>query len=147
MTQDAALLGQLDNEAQQTNPSSAFVAIGGAGAVSAVVEEFYSRLLADPATTGFFTPLVESDGLAALKRHQVLMLTKVLGGPDRYAGRDLQTSHGHLAITDETYRRVSLHLLTVMHDFKVPMDILQAADGILGSVRPLVVTGAHGDAQ
>ena len=147
MTQDTALLGQLDAEAQQANPSSAFVAIGGAAAVSAVVDEFYTRLLADPATTEFFTPLVESDGLSALKRHQVLMLTKVLGGPDRYTGRDLQAAHAHLAITDETHRRVSLYLLTVMHDFKVPMDILQAADGILRSVRPQVVTRPQEDAR
>jgi hemoglobin len=147
MTQDTALLEHLDAEAQQANPSSAFVAIGGAAAVSAVVEEFYTRLLADPATAEFFTALVESDRLSALKRHQVLMLTKVLGGPDRYAGRDLQAAHAHLAITDDIHRRVSLHLLTVMHDFKVPMDILQAADGILRSVRPLVVTRPQEDAQ
>jgi hemoglobin len=147
MTQDTAPLGHLDAEAQQANPSSAFVAIGGAAAVSAVVEEFYTRLLADPAITELFTPLVESDGLSALKRHQVLMLTKVLGGPDRYTGRDLQAAHARLAITDETYRRVSLHLLTVMHDFKVPMDILQATDEILCSVRLLVVTRPQGAAQ
>ncbi|MER7278768.1 group 1 truncated hemoglobin [Dactylosporangium sp. NPDC000244] len=147
MTLDTALLGQLDAEAQQENPSSAFAAIGGAVAVSAVVEEFYTRLLLDPALVDFFTPLVESDGLSALKRHQVLMLTKVLGGPDRYSGRDLRAAHAHLTITDEAYRRVSLHLLTVMHDFKVPMDILQAADDILRSVSSLIVTGAAGDAR
>jgi hemoglobin len=147
MTQDTALLGHLDAEAQQANPSSAFVAIGGAAAVSAVVEEFYTRLLADPAVRDFFTQLVESDGLSALKRHQVLMLTKMLGGPDRYAGRDLQAAHAHLAVTDESYRRVSLHLLTVMHDFKVPMDILQAADDVLRSVQPLVVGGSREGAQ
>ncbi len=141
MTQGAALLAELDAEA---NTSSPFVAIGGAAAVSAVVDEFYARLLADPGTAGFFATLVEGDGLARLKRHQVLLLTKVLGGPDRYDGRDLGEAHAGLAITDDAYQRVSLYLLTVLHDFKVPMDVLQVADATLRAVRPQIVSGAAG---
>jgi hemoglobin len=139
MTQTPALLAELDAEASQDFASSPFVAVGGAAAVSAVVEEFYRRLLADPVTRGYFMPFVEADGLAQLKRHQVLLLTKVLGGPDRYDGRDLGEAHTHLAITDHVYQRVSLHLLTVLHDFKVPMDVLQAADTTLRGVRPTIV--------
>jgi hemoglobin len=138
MTQDTAFLDQLDAQAD-ADPSTPFVAIGGARAVSAVVEEFYSRLLTDPATASFFTPLVQANGMSALKRHQVLMLTKVLGGPDQYAGRALDVAHAHLDITEDIHRRVSLYLLTVMHDYKVPMDILHAADTILRDVQPMVV--------
>jgi hemoglobin len=144
MTQDTALL-ELDTEARRDTPTSTFLAIGGAAAVSAVVEEFYTRLLADPATAGFFEPMVAADGLAALKRHQILLLTKVLGGPDRYAGRDLQAAHAHLGVTEDVYRRVCLHLLTVMHDFKVSTDVLVAVDGVLRSVAPTIVSaGAQG---
>ncbi|GAA5190919.1 hypothetical protein GCM10023322_47220 [Rugosimonospora acidiphila] len=138
MTQDSALL-ELDADARETSPSSAFLAIGGSAAVSAVVEEFYARLLADPATAGFFASLTV-DGLSSLKRHQILLLTKVLGGPDRYTGRDLASAHAGLGITTDAYRRVSLCLLTVMHDFKVPMDVLLAADGVLRGVEPMVVS-------
>jgi hemoglobin len=145
MTQ-AAMLAELDTEANEKHVSSPFVAVGGAAAVSAVVDEFYARLLADPTTAVYFVPLVEADGLAQLKRHQVLLLTKVLGGPDRYDGRDLGAAHGDLAITDEAYQRVSLYLLTVLHDFKVPMDILQAADTTLRSVRPAIVTAPGSEA-
>jgi hemoglobin len=140
MTQTAVLLAELDAQANQDFASSPFVAVGGATAVSAVVDEFYTRLLADPVSAGYFTPLVEGDGLARLKRHQVLLLTKVLGGPDRYDGRDLGEAHADLSIDDGVYQRVSLHLLTVLHDFKVPMDILQAADSVLRSVQPTIVT-------
>lgn len=140
MTQRDAFLVELDTAAKDSSPSSAFLTVGGAHAISAVVEEFYGRLLADPVTAPFFAPLVESDQLGALKRHQVLMLTKVLGGPDRYTGRDLRDGHADLGITDDIYRRVSLYLLTVMHDFKVPMDILLAADDVLRGVHPMIVT-------
>src|SRR5512138_3163153 len=114
MTQDTAFLAELDAEASN-DLASPFMMIGGAVAVSAVVEEFYSRLLADPATASFFAPLVEANGMSSLKRHQVLMLTEVLGGPDRYAGRPLDVAHAPLNITGDIHRRVSLYLLTVMH--------------------------------
>jgi hemoglobin len=144
MTQSAAfiepaVLEEIDAEGSALHPESAFLAIGGASAVTAVVDEFYRRLLDDPATAPYFQQILAADSLTALKRHQVLMLVKVLGGPDRYSGRDLTSAHSGLHITDDAYRRVSLHLLTVMHEFKVPMDILSAADQILRSVHHLVV--------
>jgi hemoglobin len=137
---EPAVLEELDAEGKELHPESAFLAIGGASAVTAVVEEFYRRLLADPVTAPFFQQLLATDSLAALKRHQVLMLIKVLGGPDRYKGRDLSSAHAGLRITDDVYCRVSLYLLTVMHEFKVPMDILLTTDQILRSVHDLVVT-------
>jgi hemoglobin len=147
MTQ-TAMLAELDAEAAESYATSPFVAVGGAGAVSAVVDEFYLRLLNDPATAGFFTTLVqEDDGLSRLKRHQVLLLTKVLGGPDRYDGRDLGEAHAGLAITPEAYQRVSLYLLTVLHDFKVPMDVLQVADSTLRAVAPAIVNAPSGAAS
>lgn len=137
---EPAVLEELDAEGKEVQPESAFLAIGGASAVTAVVDEFYHRLLDDPATAPFFQQMLATGRLPALKRHQVLMLVKVLGGPDRYAGRDLGSAHADLRITEDVYQRVSLHLLTVMHDFKVPMDILSAADQILRSVQNFVVT-------
>jgi hemoglobin len=134
------MFADLDTEAKATNADSPFLAVGGTSAVAAVVEEFYRRLLADPATAGFFTALVASDGMGALKRHQVLLLAKVLGGPDRYDGRDLGVAHQGMNISAAAYQRVSLYLLTVLHDFGVPMDILQAADGVLRDVGPSIIS-------
>jgi hemoglobin len=132
---DDSLLDDIDEAGRQSAPTSALMTIGGSRAVAAVVDEFYRRLIDDPVTSPFFG----SADLARLKRHQVLMLVKVLGGPDRYTGRDLRTAHADLRITGDIYARVCLHLLTVMHDFKVPMDVLVAANGILLSVADQVV--------
>lgn len=133
---DPTLLDEIDEENRRTTPSSALATIGGARAVAAVVDEFYHRLLTDPVTAGYFADL----SLQRLKRHQVLLLVNVLGGPDHYTGRDLGTAHAHLGVTGEVYSRVCLYLLTVMHEFKVPMDVLVAAEQILASVRGEIVT-------
>jgi hemoglobin len=131
---------ELDAEAKASYADSPFLAVGGSSAVAAVVDEFYNRLLADASTAPFFTGLIERDGLGALKRHQVLLLAKVLGGPDRYEGRDLGVAHQGMAIHTDAYQRVSLYLLTVLHDFRVPMDILQSADSVLRSLGPAIIS-------
>src|SRR5215468_4455478 len=142
MTQGTAFIEQalIEEIDSRTSPTSALATIGGAGPVALVVDEFYRRLLADPQVAPVFQSLIETGGMAHLKRHQVLMLVRVLGGPDQYTGRDLATAHRGLGITDPLYRRVSLYLLLVMYDSKVPMDILCAADDILRSVHGMVVT-------
>jgi hemoglobin len=138
---EAPLLDEIDEAAGETTPTGALLSIGGAHAVAAVVEEFYVRLLADPVTAAYFDRVSLND----LKRHQVLLLVKVLGGPDRYSGRQLQAAHAGLGITAEVYARVCLYLLTVMHDFKVPMDVLVATDQILASVQDQIVATPGGN--
>ena len=64
---------------------SDYDAIGGGPAVSAVVNDFYVRVLADPQLVPYF----EGVDMARLKRHQVLLVTQVLGGPAKYDGRSL----------------------------------------------------------
>ena len=120
--------------------TNTFEAIGGAPAVSGVVDEFYRRLLADPATAPSFESLVADGRLGRLKRHQVFLLTKVLGGPDQYDGRELGVAHAELHISAGDYQRVRLHLLTVLHDAGVPMDVLQAADSVLHDAAGAIVT-------
>jgi hemoglobin len=134
------LYSTLDMDAKTSHADSPFVAIGGSAAVAGVVDEFYRRLLADPATAGFFTTVLEQDGLGALKRHQVLLLAKVLGGPDRYDGRDLGVAHAGMNITPVAYQRVSLHLLLTLHDAGVPIDIVAAAASVLESVSGAIIT-------
>src|SRR5690606_24394783 len=92
-----SLLNEIDEQGRRDTPTAALMTIGGARAVAAVVDEFYRRLLADPVTAPYFT----SVPMDTLKRHQVLMLVKVLGGPDRYQGRDLHSAHAHLHISAE----------------------------------------------
>jgi len=137
---EPSVVQELDQRAAKDQSRSAFTAIGGAKTIVAVVEEFYTRLLRDRQTAPFFEPLVQSDGMSTLKRHQALTLVAALGGPSRYTGRDLYTAHHGLGITHDAYRRVCLHLLTTLHDFRVPMDILVDVDLLLRGLQNLVVT-------
>ena len=115
--------------------ASPYDRVGGAPAISAVVDRLYQLLLDDPVLIPYF----EGIDLPRLKQHMAALLAKVLGGPDRYSGRDLATAHQGLNITREHYWRVSLHLYSVLFGLQVPMDIMQAVSSVLASAEDEIV--------
>ena len=116
--------------------SSHYERIGGAPAVTAVVDELYVRLTADDQVGHYFTEV----DLPSQKRHMVLMLTKVLGGPDSYRGRALDEAHQPLGISHGDYDRVGSHLMSTLDDAGVPEDIQGRVGVALGQVRDSIVT-------
>ena len=118
--------------------SSHYERIGGAPAVTAVVDELYVRLTADDRVGHYFTEV----DLPSQKRHMVLMLTKVLGGPDTYRGRALDEAHQPLGISHGDYDRVGETLMGILGEVGVPDDIQQDVGEVLGAVRPQVVSQA-----
>ena len=112
--------------------------IGGAPAVTAVVDALYARLTVDPQVGHYF----EGISLPTQKRHMILMLTKVLGGPDTYGGRPLDEAHQPLGISDPDYDRVGETLMGILGEVGVPDDIQGRVVEVLGAVRPQVVSQA-----
>jgi hemoglobin len=102
---------------------SDYDAVGGGPAVSAVVTDFYERVLGDPQLTPYF----EGVDMARLKRHQVLLVTQVLGGPAKYDGRPLAEAHAGLGIDHDDFTAVVGHLAAAMTDAGVPDDIIGRA--------------------
>lgn len=113
--------------------------IGGAEAVRAAVGIFYDRVLSDPELAGYFTG-VEMEGQ---RRHMVLMLTAVLGGPDNYRGRSLAQAHQPLSIPAAHYALVGGHLTATLTELGVPAEILDHVQSVLGQVKDQVVAD-HG---
>lgn len=110
--------------------------IGGGPAVGAVVEDLYRRLTADEQVSHYFDDV----SLPTLKRHQTLMITGILGGPDRYDGRPLDEAHAPLGINDTDYGRVGSHLIASLQDAGVPDDIQDRVGAALGQARGSIVT-------
>ncbi|AVT28767.1 MULTISPECIES: group 1 truncated hemoglobin [unclassified Plantactinospora] len=138
--QDSAVPSPADGAPTNGNGSAArpshYERIGGAESVKAAVRLFYDRVLADPELVGYFT----SVNMEEQRRHMVLMLTVVLGGPNNYAGRDLAEAHQPLNIPEEHYARVGAHLVDTLTGLGVPDDILDDVRATLGSVRDQVVS-------
>jgi hemoglobin len=114
---------------------SDYEAVGGGPAVSAVVNDFYERVLADPQLAPYFDDV----DIPTLKRHQVLLVTKVLGGPDNYTGRPLDEAHDGLGITPDDFAAVVGHLAAAMKAAGVPDDIIGRAGAAVAATEPDIV--------
>ena len=114
---------------------SDYDAIGGGSAVSAVVNDFYVRVLDDPQLAPYFDGI----DMARLKRHQVMLVSQVLGGPAKYEGRPLDEAHTGLGITHDDFSAVAGHLTGAMRDAGVPDDILMRAMAVVASTEPDIV--------
>jgi hemoglobin len=102
--------------------------IGGGRAVAALVDRFYELVLSDPELAGYFT----DTNLPRLKRHQVLLISQVLGGPADYSGRDLRDAHAGKKISSSDYGRVGAYLVTALQEAAVPPEIIGRVGAVLG---------------
>jgi hemoglobin len=99
---------------------SIYDSIGGADAVSAAVDEFYGRVLADPELKGYFA---DTD-LSRLKAHQRAFIAAAIGGSEVYSGRSMSEAHSGLEITEPHFDLVVGHLASTLTDLGVPQDTI-----------------------
>ncbi|HLJ07718.1 MAG TPA: group 1 truncated hemoglobin [Acidimicrobiia bacterium] len=109
--------------------------IGGPGAVTAAVDLFYDKVLADPSLVGYFDRV----DMAGLREHQRAFITTALGGPPIYDGRDMKTAHQPLGITDADFDAVVGHLGATLTELGVPADTIGTIAGALAPLRADIV--------
>ncbi|WP_442790039.1 group I truncated hemoglobin [Nocardia sp. CDC160] len=110
--------------------SSIYDRIGGTAALTAVVDDFYRRVCADPNLAGFFARV----DLDHLKKRQVDYFSTMLGGPAVYTGPSLRRVHQGLGITRRHFDRVLRHLTAALIVAEVPDEIV---DQIVEAMSPL----------
>ncbi|MGF7237479.1 MAG: group I truncated hemoglobin [Frankia sp.] len=113
-----------------------YESIGGAAAVQAAVDDFYTRLLDDPKLAPFFA---EAD-LRRLKTHQRAFIAAAVGGPELYAGRDMTAAHAGLGISDADFDAVVGHLVDTLSGLGVPTETIGQIGGALAPLRGQIVT-------
>jgi hemoglobin len=104
--------------------------IGGHEAIEAVVEDFYSRVLADEQLAGFFA----GANMNRLKGRQAEFLAAALGGPQPYTGVSMKQAHRGRGITMHHFNLVAGHLSDSLAAAGVPDDTVAE---ILAVVAPL----------
>lgn len=96
-------------------PKSIFDKIGGKAALTAVVDQFYTRVLADKK----LAPLFAKTDMKKQRAHQVAFLAMALGGPNEYSGQGMRKAHEGRGITGEHFGLVAGHLQATLEWAKV----------------------------
>jgi hemoglobin len=115
---------------------SVYEAVGGRAAVTAAVDNFYGRLLADPV----LAPLFPRGVGARHRAYVVTVLGEALGGPERYRGPDLAGAHRGLGISDAHFDSAAAHLAATLDELGVPGHLAGQIVAVVAGLRPAVVT-------
>jgi hemoglobin len=108
-------------------PETLYERLGEREGIRAVVDDFYDRLLADPAIGPFF----EGADVEALRRTQTEFLCEAAGGPEHYEGPPIRAAHLHVPFTPEHIERALALLEESLTAHDVPED---DADAVIEAV-------------
>lgn len=109
--------------------------VGGGPAVAAVVDRFYGLVLDDDRLRDYF----EGIEMVRLKRHQVALVSQVMGGPVEYSGRDLRAAHQGKGISSDDFGAVAGHLVTALTEAGVEPAIIDRTVTAVAGTQPDIV--------
>jgi hemoglobin len=128
----AALINTNSVSAQD---KSLYERLGGQPAISAVIDDFVLRVAADKRINQKFARS-NVDRVTFLLKEQVCAVT---GGPCKYTGRDMKTSHKNMKVTEGEFNALVEDLVATLDQFKVPEKEKNELLGILGPLKDQIV--------
>ncbi len=141
-----ALRKALDAVMEQTGEKAAlkkplWERLGGEKAVRAVIHDFVLAAAPDP-KVDFFRggkfPL-DAKGVEKLEQYLVELVSATTGGPLKYTGRDMKSSHKGMKITEAEFTALAGHLVATLKKYKVPQAEIDELVGIVaGTAKDIV---------
>ena len=116
--------------------TSLYMRLGEKAAITAVVNEFIDRVAADARIKHRFF----NTDLPRLKTLLVELVCMATGGPCKYSGQDMETSHAGMELVDEEFVALVEDLAGALDKFKVPDREKSELLGALGPMQPQIVT-------
>jgi hemoglobin len=120
---------------QSMADKSLYERLGGKDAITAVVDDFVSRVAEDKRINGFFAKA----NVPRLKMMLVDQICEATGGPCKYTGRDMKAAHKGMGITNADFDALVGDLVATLDKFKVGAREKQELLAALGPMRKDIV--------
>jgi hemoglobin len=121
--------------AQPPKEASLYDRLGGKPAIEKVVDQFVANIAADNRINQRFA----KTDIPKLKTHLVDQICEATGGPCKYKGRDMVTTHKGMKITKEEFNWTGGHLAAALDTYKVPAREKNELLTAIGSMEPQIV--------
>ncbi|ADB63585.1 globin (plasmid) [Haloterrigena turkmenica DSM 5511] len=106
--------------------------------ITAVVDEFYDRIMADEQVADYF----DDGDMQKQRAHQAQFISSVTGGPVKYSGGEMKTIHADMGITPSDFQAIATHFDGALVEFDVNEDDRQAVLEEIASSQEAIVTAA-----
>lgn len=114
--------------------------LGKDGAITAVVDQFISNVLADPTIADEFVEAGTAGKQYDLFRERLIdQICAATGGPYTYRGADMKTAHKGMNITDAEFGALVTALVKALDQFNVPATEKNELLAILGPMQSDIV--------
>ncbi|MFN8572336.1 MAG: group 1 truncated hemoglobin [Gemmatimonadaceae bacterium] len=114
--------------------------LGGKAAISAVVDEFVTRVAGDDRINKFFAATAADPArLKAFKGKLVDQICEASGGPCKYMGKDMKTAHQGMGVSGADFGALVQDLVGALDKFKVPEKEKSELLGALGPMQSQIV--------
>lgn len=117
---------------------SLYERLGGESAVTAVIDDFVGRAASNPKVNFFRDGKFKNTDVPKLKKHLVQFVSMATGGPSKYEGRDMKTSHAGMKITNAEFGAIAGDLSATLDQFKVPAkeknELMTIVSGTKGAI-------------
>ena len=125
----------LIGQGKVTKEKSLYSRLGGKKAITAVVDEFVSRVAADGRINAFFAATAADPArLKAFKGKLVDQICMASAGPCKYTGKDMKSAHAGMGIGGADFDTLVGDLVGALDKFKVGP---HEKDQLLGALGPM----------
>lgn len=135
-TDEASSVASTADKPRSTK-ATLYAKLGGQAAVSAAVDIFYKKLLADD----YLKPFFENVDMVTLVAKQNRFLAFAFGATTHYSGKDIVMGHAHLIVNkglnQSHFDAVAGHFVDTLKELNVAQDLVDEAAAVLMGVRPL----------
>ena len=123
---------------QEAMEKSLYERLGGYDAISAVVDDFATKLFDDPVVGKRFFGMGD-DTREGFRQKNKNLVCRVTGGPCQVISRPADVTHGGMGIKASEFNIVVQHLVDTLNKFKVPEKEQEELLAIIGTLRPDIV--------
>jgi hemoglobin len=119
----------------QANEKSLYDRLGGSPAITAVVDEFVSRVAADRRINAYFAATASDPArLTSFKGKLVDQICQASGGSCKYMGKNMKAAHTGMGVTTADFNALVEDLVDALDKFKVGQ---HEKDQLLGALGPM----------
>jgi hemoglobin len=137
----ALSFSNLATAAEAPEAKTLYERLGGAYPIAVVVDDFIEHLLVNKTLNA--NPAIKEARArvpsAGLKFHVTTLVCQATGGPCKYVGRDMKTSHAHLNISEKEWQAMLADFGKTLAKFKVPVAEQRELVDIVNSTKSQIV--------